>query len=615
MYIIPRPQNLEGKDGVFTVAYQGRIVIGASCEREVFRYAKLLTEEIRERLGYLLPITRGEFEPGCIYLEQRELRKEEYILSIRKDGIRIGGGDSGAILYGVQTLRQLIAGEGACLHCLEIRDYPEIPNRGYYMDATRGRIPTLAFLKTFADKLSYYKINQLQLYIEHSFLFKELSEVWRDDTPLTAEEILELDEYCRELHIELVPSMASFGHLHKLLTTKTYSHLCELDNAEGQPFSFEDRMIHHTIDPTNEDSLKLIKRLIDEYVPLFSSDQFNLCADETFDLGKGRSKAAVERTGLDSVYIGYVKSLSEYLLQKGKRPMFWGDIICGFPEAISQLPKEMICLNWGYDPDQSEDSTRQLHQAGAVQYICPGVSGWNRFINRTDFAYENIKRMCTYAHKYHALGVLNTDWGDFGHVNHPEFSLPGMIYGAAFSWNREIPDYDELNRQISALEYGDSTETFVEVTAALAQEDRFEWYHIVRYLELYSKQRKEAEKENYLAQLDLSTVKEANLKLQANIQKLYELLPRLEFTKRRLVKSYLVAAEGIQLFNSIGATLSVKLLQSVNEATEPPKELAVRLECWFYHYKELWRTVSKESELYRLQDLILGYADLLRNME
>ena len=34
---------------------------------------------------------------------------------------------------------------------------------------------------------------------------------------------------------------------------------------------------------------------------------------------------------------------------------------------------------------------------------------------------------------YHADGVLNTDWGDCGHINHPDFSLVGMIYGAAFS--------------------------------------------------------------------------------------------------------------------------------------------------------------------------------------
>ena len=112
--------------------------------------------------------------------------------------------------------------------------------------------------------------------------------------------------------------------------------------------------------------------------------------------------------------------------------MFWGDIICEFPEAVQELPKETICLNWGYDADWPEDSTRKLSEAGARLYNCPGVSGWDQLVNQIRVSYENISRMCQYASNYHAEGLLNTDWGDCGHINHPDFSLPGMIYGAAF---------------------------------------------------------------------------------------------------------------------------------------------------------------------------------------
>ena len=77
----------------------------------------------------------------------------------------------------------------------------QIPNRGFYHDVTRGRVPKLSFLKKMADRMAYYKMNQLQLYIEHTFLFRDFSEIWRDDTPLTAEEIMELDHYCLELSL------------------------------------------------------------------------------------------------------------------------------------------------------------------------------------------------------------------------------------------------------------------------------------------------------------------------------------------------------------------------------------------------------------------------------
>ena len=61
-----------------------------------------------------------------------------------------------------------------------------------------------------------------------------------DDTPLTAAEILELDRYCAERGIELVPSLSCFGHLYKVLSSQGYSHLCELEDSEKMPFSLRE---------------------------------------------------------------------------------------------------------------------------------------------------------------------------------------------------------------------------------------------------------------------------------------------------------------------------------------------------------------------------------------
>ena len=124
------------------------------------------------------------------------------------------------MLYGVETFCQIVQQCGGILPCVQIQDAPDMPNRGYYFDQTRGRVLKLEELKKIADRMCRYKLNQLQLYVEHTYLFRDFSEMWRDQTPLTAEEILELDSYCRERHIELVPSLASFGHLCTLLSTK-----------------------------------------------------------------------------------------------------------------------------------------------------------------------------------------------------------------------------------------------------------------------------------------------------------------------------------------------------------------------------------------------------------
>ena len=77
-------------------------------------------------------------------------------------------------------------------------------------------------------------------------------------------------------------------------------------------------------------------------VRLFRSSKFNICDDETFDLGKGRSKALTEEQGERSLYLSHVKALCEYLVAQGVTPQFWGDIMWRFPESCAELPKETI---------------------------------------------------------------------------------------------------------------------------------------------------------------------------------------------------------------------------------------------------------------------------------
>lgn len=74
------------------------------------------------------------------------------------------------------------------------------------LDISRSKVPTLATLRDLAGRLASWKINQLQLYMEHTFPYTGHEDVWRDASPISPDEILSLDAYCRERHIELVPT-------------------------------------------------------------------------------------------------------------------------------------------------------------------------------------------------------------------------------------------------------------------------------------------------------------------------------------------------------------------------------------------------------------------------
>ncbi len=132
------------------------------------------------------------------------------------------------------TLAQLVALSGGALPVCEIEDAPDFEARGVMLDISRDKVPTMATLFELVDRLAALKINQLQLYTEHTFAYRGHEEVWRDASPMTPEEIRELDVYCLERCVELVPNQNSFGHLERWLALPRYAPLAELPQG-GAP--------------------------------------------------------------------------------------------------------------------------------------------------------------------------------------------------------------------------------------------------------------------------------------------------------------------------------------------------------------------------------------------
>ena len=270
MYLLPKPQKMELKSGFLQ---NKTFFVKSSCQDP--RIEKALLKLPCGKEGTLLEIV------------DRCCDGEGYELEIEENKITLIGNSPAGIFYGIQTLRQLLDNEN--VPCLTITDYPGFLYRGFYHDVTRGKIPTLDTLKALIDQMAYYKMNSLQLYVEHSFPFKEFDDVEKNGY-LTPEEIVALDDYCYENFIEFIPSIATFGHLYELLQQDKFKDLQELENFTEDQLYWYQRMAHHTIDPTDPRSIEIIKSMIDQYIPLFRTNKFNICCDETFDLTVGKHK-------------------------------------------------------------------------------------------------------------------------------------------------------------------------------------------------------------------------------------------------------------------------------------------------------------------------------------
>jgi hypothetical protein len=291
-------------------------------------------------------------------------------------------------------------------------------------------------LLDLTDLLASWKINQLQLYMEHTFAYRGHEKVWEGADPFTPEEIRTLDDFCRPRHIELVPNQNSFGHMHRWLKHEPYRGLAECPEGIRHPFGSAPEPF--SLCPTDPAGLDLLAGLYDQLLPNFSSRQFNVGLDETLDLGLGRSAEACGREGTGRIYLEFLKKIHRLVSERGFRMQFWGDVMGGHPHLAADLPQDAVPLEWGYEGDQPfEENARLFNRAGLSFYVCPGTSSWNSLSGRTDNALANLQRAASEGHAAGAVGYLITDWGDNGHMQPPPVSLLGFLAGACCAWNVE----------------------------------------------------------------------------------------------------------------------------------------------------------------------------------
>ncbi len=435
LHFLPFPKKLEYTSSTYTLKETFNLV---NIDQSATEFSlNLLKNQLKSKTAH------DENSSFIIHISHNsELDEQAYQLEITNDKITIDGGSQVGIHYGILTLVQILQQVEQEIPTLLIDDAPDFPARGIMLDISRDKVPTMDTLFDLVDMFMEMKINQLQLYMEHTFAYKNHETVWKNASPMTAEEIQELDAYCKERFIELVPNQNSFGHLTRWLVHDEYKPLAEAPDGWTTPWQ-DFRPDPYSLDPSNPKSLELIQELYDELLPNFSSDLFNVGCDETWDLGQGKNKELVEEKGRGRVYLDFLLKIYEEVTARGKTMMFWGDIINQYPELIPEIPRDTIALEWWYeDVNQYMEKCKLFAESQIPFYVCPGTSSWTTLAGRTKNCIANIQAAVEAALEHGAIGVLNTDWGDLGHWQPLPVSYLGFAYGAAASWcyetNKEL---------------------------------------------------------------------------------------------------------------------------------------------------------------------------------
>jgi hypothetical protein len=466
--LLPQPQEIHYGPHQLRIRGLGIRLVGDPSTEDRFAAEQLsgcLSDVAKEPVR----VSQGEASGTLIVLKRRgevgalplpgerpgPASREAYTLKVTPDKGEVQASSSAGLFYGVQTLCQLIEGSAAeaVLPEVEILDWPSLAYRGTMVDMSHGPLPTEAEIKRQLDFLARWKANQYYLYSEASIELEGYP-LLNPEGRLSKDEVRRIIAYGRERHIDVIPNLELYAHLHDLFRVEEYSQLSDLPH--GVEFN-----------PSDPGVMALLSNWINQLADLFPSPFVSIGFDETFQI-----EMAVKQKGTSAtatrLFVKQLTDVTRLFQQRGKQVMAWADIMVRYPEIVTELPPGLIAVAWYYsaDPDDKE----YKHWLGPLvakevpHFVQPAVTSWTQIAPDFDTTFENIDTFIAAGRKSNALGVINSIWTDDGQVL-LRMSLPGMAYGAAAGWQSTAIDRPHFFSDYARIMYPAHVST--DVAAAL----------------------------------------------------------------------------------------------------------------------------------------------------
>ncbi len=430
-HILPTPQQVETTEGHFVWDDEVVLTYDAS-DNGINQMVTLFRNDLDQISGKKVQFSRGVIK-GKKFIELiktdhlgvSENEDQAYRLTVNNNFIRMEATTNTGLFYATQSLKQLfrysiLSNKGEIvIPCMTITDWPNFKIRAWQDDISRGPIVSMDYLKRLIPQLAECKLNAFSLYTEHTFKTQCHPDIAPTDA-FTAEEIKELEDFCKPYHIQIIGNQQCFGHFEEILCNPFYSDLADTK---------------WNLNPAKEETYKFLEDHLREVASAYKSPYFNINCDETESLGQGAAKAYVDSLGAETVYHQHVNRVNRMLRPYRKRVMMWGDIADQHPEILENLDDDIILIAWSYVGIDSFDEFLQPYvKSGRNFFVAPGVSLSERVWPKHYEFRKNISNLCRDGYRNGALGVINTCWDDFGEslINS---ALYGLALGAEMSWN------------------------------------------------------------------------------------------------------------------------------------------------------------------------------------
>ena len=395
----------------------------------------------------------GDLKPQCKRLPY--LDKQGYYLRISESGILAEANTAEGLFYALLTAAQIL-GKYPEIRACAIFDRPNCENRGIMIDLARV-VESPGFIVSLLPFLAECKLNQIYLYLENKLQLKS-HPMLAHPCAWTHEEVRNLIFRAEEFHIEIIPMIATIGHMESILKHPAYRQL-KAENTGDH------------LDTDLPAAKEFIDAVIDEICTLFKSGYVHLSGDECPYLGADKTETVRK-------YGTFVNYMAERLRRHGRRGIIWGDMIEKYPELMKSLDKSLIPVVWKYGPmdDMLMPLPEEFVKAGFDMALAPAILADEPFLPTVERLTRNIPYLLRRTGMW---GTINCMW-EPRTQNLPVAKL-GMAIAGAYSW-MPFSQTDELMRRASLFTYGTDISKLYELLEGydffgFMLKSRFGYYH------------------------------------------------------------------------------------------------------------------------------------------
>jgi len=437
---------------------------------------RTLQSRLAEEHGFELEGEEGggtvelSVQPGAVDTGAADGRDEQaYLMEIGADNVTLVGNGRRGLFYGVQTLLQLLEGNGierGVLPLGRIADWPRFELRLTHWDTKHHR-DTMETLKRYLDWCGRFKINGILFELEDKFEYPSHPVIGAPGAFTTAE-LQELTDYALERHIEIVPDVQAPAHLCYVLKHEEFAHLrCDGSNYQSCM-----------------DEPEVRKLLFDMYTDVCNATKgtqyFHVSTDEVYYAGiceKFRKPYNPENRSL--TVIDYVNAAHEHLSKLGRRVIIWLEYPM-LTEHITKLPKDLLS-GIGF---RGAEKTRVETEHGIRQFAYNPIQGGElTFPNYFPFGDAYGKRSAgrladslritseTNVEGGNAIGTICTAWDDCG--LHSETFWLGWASMAQGGWTQDAVSIEEMVATFVELYYGRAVVGMADVYHDLQEQARW----------------------------------------------------------------------------------------------------------------------------------------------